>query len=243
MRRAARAVPFLAVVAIAAAGPLPGGAGVAQTTVPQITLLTPANGALVQGDAVTFTWRIDWVQPPSDGVVIVMHKIARDAAFTQNAITSTKGCPATNLNCWASFKPHSGYKGRYYWQVSVSGAGQATSATWMFTAVEPLPAVDRTRPYVRTLSGSARRGTRAFFAAQVRDNKGEVRMRALLTYRGLTVLEGRTPFARVVWTVKQRFHSIRPLSRRLPAGVYKICITAWDRAGNQGRSCARYRVR
>jgi hypothetical protein len=43
MRRAARTIPFLAVAAIAAAGPLPGGAGIAQTTPPQITLLAPAT--------------------------------------------------------------------------------------------------------------------------------------------------------------------------------------------------------
>jgi hypothetical protein len=112
----------------------------------------------------------------------------------------------------------------------------------MFSGVEAPLQLDRTRPYVRTFSGSAKRGKRAFFTAQVRDNKGEVRMRALLSYRGLPVLEGRTRFARVVWTVRQRFYSIRPMPRRLPAGIYKICITAWDRAGNQGRSCARYRV-
>ena len=83
---------------------------------------------------------------------------------------------------------------------------------------------------------------RAFFSARVRDNKGEVRMRAVLSYRALPVLEGRTRFAPVAWSVRQRFYSIRPLPRRLPAGSYKICITAWDRAGNQGHSCARYRV-
>ena len=72
---------------------------------------------------------------------------------------------------------------------------------------------------------------------------GEARLRAVLSYRTLPVLDGRTQFAPVSWTVRTRFYSIRPLSRRLPAGIYKICITAWDRAGNQGRSCARYRVR
>ena len=68
-------------------------------------------------------------------------------------------------------------------------------------------------------------------------------MRALLTYRGLPVLEGRTRFARVGWTVPRALlQHPAACSRRLPAGTYKICITAWDRAGNQGQSCARYRV-
>jgi hypothetical protein len=126
--------------------------------------------------------------------------------------------------------------------VTIASDEPTESATWMFSAVVPPPTLDQTRPYVRTLSGSAKRGKRAFFTARVRDNMGEVRMRALLTYRGLPVLEGRTRFARVGWTVRQRFYSIRPMPRGLPAGTYKICITAWDRAGNQGQSCARYRV-
>jgi hypothetical protein len=240
VRRAARAIPLLAVLAVAAAGPLPVGA---QTPAPpQITLLTPANGALVQGNP-TFTWRVDWPQGPPSGTVILVHKIANDPGLTQNLTVSTYGCPATDLSACTSHRVNATYKGRYYWQVSMVGAAEGTSATFMFTAAEPPPAVDRIKPYVRTFSGSARRGTRAHFSAQVRDNTGEVRMRALLTYRGLPVLEGRTQFAPVTWRVKQRFYSIRPLSRRLPRGIYKICITAWDRAGNQGRSCARYRVR
>jgi hypothetical protein len=243
MRRAARVVPLLAVLAIAAVGPMPGGAGTAQTGVPQVSLTAPANGALVQGNAVTFAWRVDWSQPPPTGTVIVVHRLATDPGFTQMVSTNTQACPVTNVNCWTSYKPNASYKGRYYWQVTLTGAAEATSDTWMFTAVEPQPEVDRTRPYVLTLNGSARRGKRAFFSAKVRDNSGEVRMRALLTYRGLPVLEGRTPFAPVYWRAPQRFHSTRPLSRRLPAGIYKICITAWDKAGNQGRSCARYRVR
>jgi len=176
--------------------------------------------------------------------VIISVEWATDPAFTQNVSGGNQTCPATNVICWTSFRPNHIWKGRYYWKVKIAGADEpAESPTWMFTGVEPPPQIDQTRPYVRTLSGSARRGSRAYFSAQVRDNKGEVRMRALLTYRGLPVLEGRTPFAPVAWRVKQRFYSIRPLARRLPVGAYKICITAWDRAGNQGRSCARYRVR
>ncbi len=220
MRRAARTIPFLAVAAIAAAGPLPGGAGIAQTTPPQITLLAPANGAIVEDspekpNAVEFKWRVDWSQPPTVGAVIISVKWATDPGFTENVSGGNQTCPVTNVNCWTSFSPNHTWKGRYYWKVTVASDQPAESATWMFSA---------------------------FFTAQVRDNKGEVRMRALLSYRGLPVLEGRTRFAPVVWTVRQRFYSIRPMPRRLPAGIYKICITAWDRAGNQGRSCARYRV-
>jgi hypothetical protein len=246
MRHAARIIPFLAVAAIAAALALPGGAGIAQTTPPQITLLAPANGAVVQGstglNAVEFKWRIDWAQPPPVGAVIISVKWATDPGFTQNVSGANQTCPVTNVNCWTAFRPNHTWKGRYYWKVTVAGGEPAESATWMFTAVEAPPQVDRTRPYVRAFSGSARRGKRAFFTAQVRDNLGYVRMRALLTYRMRPVLEGRTGFVRVVWSARQRFYSIRPMPRQLPAGLYKICITAWDRMGNQGQSCARYRV-
>jgi hypothetical protein len=246
MRHAARMIPVLAVAAIAAAAPLPGGAGVEQTAPPQITLLAPANGAVIQGstglNAVEFKWRIDWAQPPAVGAVIISVKWATDPGFTQNVSGANQTCPVTNVNCWSAFRPNHTWKGRYYWKVTVAGGEPAESATWTFTGVEAPPQVDRTRPYVRAFPGTAKRGKRAFFTAQVRDNLGYVRMRALLTYRMRPVLEGRTGFVRVVWTARQRFYSIRPMPRQLPAGLYKICITAWDRMGNQGQSCARYRV-
>jgi hypothetical protein len=242
MRAAARAAPLLAVLALAAAGPLPGVAGTNQTTAPRITLTAPTPGAQVTG-RVTFSWRVDWHQPPASGTVILVHRIGTDPGLTQNVTTSTYGCPVTDLSRCLSHSPNASYRGRHYWQVSMVGAAEARSATWMFMGVEPRPAFDRSRPRVRTFWGSARRGKRAFFFAQVRDNLGEVRMLTVLIYRGLPVLEGNTPFKRVSWRARQRFHSQRPLSRRMPAGVYKICVTAWDRAGNKGRSCARYRIR
>ena len=247
MRRLARTIPFLAVAALAAAGPLPSGAGTTLTTPPQITLLAPANGAVVESSAETpypveFKWSVDWSQPPASGVIISV-KWATDPGFTQSVSGGNQFCPATNVNCWTSFHPNTKFEGRYYWKVTIAGGEPAESATWMFTGVEAPPKPDRTRPYVRTFSGSAKRGKRAFFSARVRDNLGEARLRAVLSYRTLPVLDGRTQFTPVAWTVRTRFYSIRPLSRRLPAGIYKICITAWDRAGNQGRSCARYRVR
>jgi hypothetical protein len=99
MRRAARTIPFLAVAAIAAAGPLPGGAGIAQTTPPQITLLAPANCAVVassaeQLNAVEFKWRVDWAQPPAIGVVIISVKWATDPEFTQNVSGGNQTCPS-----------------------------------------------------------------------------------------------------------------------------------------------------
>jgi hypothetical protein len=123
------------------------------------------------------------------------------------------------------------------------GAAEARSATWMFMGVEPRPAFDRSRPRVRTFWGSARRGKRAFFYAQVRDNLGEVRMLTVLIYRGLPVLEGKHALQARQLAGPAAVPQPAALSRRMPAGIYKICVTAWDRAGNKGRSCARYRVR
>jgi hypothetical protein len=248
MRRAARAVPVLAVLALAA-GPLPSGAGTTQATSPRITLIAPANGSLVRSsaelrNAVTFQWRVDWPQPSGAGAAIVSVKWATDPGFTQNVSGANQTCPVANLNCWTTFRPNHTWAGRYYWKVEIAGLAQhVSSSSWRFTALEPARQFDRVKPYVRTFHGGAKRGRRAFFFARIRDNSGEARILAVLIHRGLPVLEGNTPYGPVSWRVRRRFHSIRPLSRRLPAGIYKICITAWDRAGNTGRSCARYRIR
>ena len=163
MRFAARTIPFLAVAAIAAAGALPGAAGIAQTTPAQITLLSPANGAVVQSsaekpNAVEFKWRVDWAQPPAVGAVIISVKWATDPGFTQNVSGANQTCPVTNVNCWTSFRPNHTWKGRYYWKVTIASEEPTESATWMFSAVVPPPTLDQTRPYVRTLPGSAKRG-------------------------------------------------------------------------------------
>lgn len=209
---------------------------------PTITLLTPANGSVVHGP-VRFSFRVDWPGAPTTGTAVYSLRRGTDPGLTQNVVNETHACPMSDVNCWGGYQPNGELEGRFYWQVTMVAPVVAASPVWMFTGMKAPVAVDTVKPYVRTFTGSARRGARAHFKAKVRDNTGEVRMRALLTYRGLPVLEGRTQFARVDWRITQQFFSIRPLSRRLPAGIYKICITAWDRAGNQGRSCARYRVR
>ncbi|MDF2753063.1 MAG: hypothetical protein K0S82_1446 [Gaiellaceae bacterium] len=38
-------------------------------------------------------------------------------------------------------------------------------------------------------------------------------------------------------------HALASRPAGLSAGVYRLWITAWDRAGNRSQSCARYRVR
>jgi Thrombospondin type 3 repeat len=101
---------------------------------------------------------------------------------------------------------------------------------------------DRKRPRVRALAGSAKRGTTAYFEVRVGDNFSLVRLRAILSYRGRAVLAGVMPEAPVNWTQPETFTSVRPLSPRLPAGMYRICVKAWDAAGHSASDCAPYRV-
>jgi hypothetical protein len=88
-----------------------------------------------------------------------------------------------------------------------------------------------------------RRGARVGQSARVEDDSGESRLDARLTYRGVPVVEGKAGFTPVTWGTRRGIRSTRPLSRRVTPGVYRLCVTAWDRAGNRGQSCARYRVR
>jgi hypothetical protein len=69
-----------------------------------------------------------------------------------------------------------------------------------------------------------------------------VRMRARLSYRRRAVLSGVTTNAPVNWTQPETFLSEEPLSRALPAGLYRVCVKAWDLAGNSASDCAPYRV-
>ncbi|HEX7256377.1 MAG TPA: hypothetical protein VF236_10660 [Gaiellaceae bacterium] len=246
MRRAARAVPLLLVLALVAAA-LPAGAGAdaEQTPSPRISLVSPAHGALVRSSHVTFAWRVEWPRslPAPAGTVQVVHLYASDAALTREVSTTSRTCPAANVNCWSKYRPSATFYGRYYWQVSLSGAVQATSGTFLFSATGPRTKPDRARPLVRALGGTATRGQRAVFAARVRDDSGEARLDAQLLHRGLKVVQGQTSFAPAAWAARQRFRSTRPLPARFPAGAYTLCVTAWDRAGNRSRHCARYRVR
>jgi hypothetical protein len=244
MRRAARVVQ-LPLLALAAAGLLPAGAGAGpeQGPVARVVLVSPANGALIQRSHVTFVWRVEWGRPLASGIVLVSHRYASDRAMTQHVSTTSRTCPATDVNCWTTHRPKETFYGRYYWQVTLSGAVQAASATHLLSVTGPRDELDRTRPSVRALGGSASRGRRALFLARVSDNSGEARLDAQLTHRGVPVVEGKASFAPVTWAARRGIRSTRSLSRRLPAGTYRLCVTAWDRAGNRSQSCARYRVR
>jgi hypothetical protein len=207
-----------------------------------VTLLAPGNGTLVEGTP-TFRWQIDVAQPPTAGTVTITHRVGTDVALTQNVTTTSRSCSAANVNCWTSVALRRSLRGPQYWQVGVTGAVTATSRTWMYQSVAARLGPDRERPRVLAYRGSAARGRKALFVARVADNRGEARMRVDLLYRNQLVFRAMTLLKPVRWGVRQRFDSRAPLARSLYPGAYRLCVTAWDRTGNQARSCARYVVR
>jgi hypothetical protein len=215
-----------------------------------VALVTPADGASVLtsatlGSGPTLGWRIVWGDAPATGTVIITIRIATDPALAQNAAENTFSCAVRSANCRTHFRPNRVYAGRYYWRVTLSGVARATSPTWSFVGVRQGGSTgpDRTKPSVRALSGAAQRGQTAFFRARVGDDRGVVRLRATLTRRGRELARAIAPFRPVTWARPQTLFSNRPLSRGLAAGAYRLCVTAWDRAGNAARGCAPYRVR
>jgi hypothetical protein len=216
----------------------------------EVALVTPADGATVLtsaslGSGPTLGWRINWGDAPPTGTVVMTIRTATDQALTQNAAENTFSCAARSASCRSHFRPNRVYSGRYYWRVTLSGAATATSPTWSFVGVRQGDGVgaDRTKPRVRALGGVAQRGQTAFFSARVGDDRGVVRLRAALTRRGHELARAMAPFRSVSWARRQTLFSNRPLSRGLAAGTYRLCFTAWDRAGNSARGCAPYRVR
>lgn len=221
-----------------------------QAAGPEIVLVTPGNGITVLNSAElgfgpTFGWRIDWRDAPATGTVLLTVRIGTDPALTQNVAENTFSCPVRSASCRTSFRPNRVYSGRYYWRVSLGGAARASSATWSFVGVRQggTGGADRTKPRVQALGGVAQRGQTAFFSARAADDRGVVRLRAALTRRGHELARVSAAFRPVIWTRPQTLFSNRPLPRGLAAGAYRLCVTAWDRAGNAARSCAPYRVR
>jgi hypothetical protein len=237
---------FLALSGLALSG---SAAAPAQVARPTVTLLAPGNGTLAEGVAsstggVTFSWRVDGLPPGAAGSVVVTHRVAADPAFSAGVSSTSQVCPAQNANCWTTVAPRRFYEGgRYFWQVTLSGAVTATSQTWMFQAVAPRPKPDRQRPRVQAYAGGARRGSKAVFVARVADDRGEARMQVELLYRHQLLYRAMTLLKPVRWSVKQRFDSRTRIPKTLPPGSYRLCVTAWDRTGNHAASCARYRIR
>jgi hypothetical protein len=101
---------------------------------------------------------------------------------------------------------------------------------------------DRSKPRVLVSPGSGKRGAQAFITYRVADDRGDVRLRATLNYKGHVLFTGSFSWRRTTWSIPQTFFTKTKLPRSLPAGRYDACVEAWDRAGNHTRSCAAYRV-
>jgi hypothetical protein len=212
--------------------------------------VTPADGASVLtsaelGSGPMLGWRIAWGDAPAGGTVVTTIRTATDQALAQNATENTFSCTAQSAGCRTHFKPNRVYAGRYYWRVSLSGAVNATSSTWSFVGVrrDGGAGADRVKPRVAALPGVAQRGQTAFFSARVADDSATARLRATLTRGGHELARATAPFRAVTWARRQTLFSNRPLPRGLAAGSYRVCVTAWDRAGNSARGCAPYRLR
>jgi hypothetical protein len=240
------AVFRLAAVALALS---PAAAAALPQATTGVALLTPANGATVVqsselATAPTFGWRLDWGDAPAGPVVVVL-RIATDAGLTQNASENTFTCTVRDVNCRTSFKPNRLYHGTYYWRVSVAGAARAVSEIRSFTGVRQggTSGPDRSKPRVQALGGVAQRGQTAFFSVRAGDDRGVVRLRAALLRGDREFVRAAGTYRPVSWSRRQTLYSNGPLRRGLRPGAYRLCVTAWDRAGNAARSCARYRVR
>jgi hypothetical protein len=102
---------------------------------------------------------------------------------------------------------------------------------------------DRVKPRVKVYSGGARRGRRAFLNFRAADDRDFIRFRVSFHYHGRLAMWADFGFAQLSWGQRATFYTRKPLPRRLPAGRYVACVTAWDRAANQAKSCAVYRIR
>jgi hypothetical protein len=219
----------------------------ASASVPQITLLSPANGATLAypayGDGTTkFSWHVNWDVPEA---TTVMFELGTDPNFAPGTFTADNfACTAANPNCVTTYAPPRSYAPPYpkvfYWRVGLTtSSGYVWSQTSMFKVVN---LVDRVKPRVRVYPGSARRGSRARLLVRAADDRGRVRLHVTLNYHGRMLYSGRMPLTTTYWASTLVFFTNTPLPRFLPRGRYDACVKAWDQAGNDARSCAPYRV-
>jgi hypothetical protein len=213
---------------------------------PQITLLSPSNGQVVTVQPVafiTYRWLTNWPDPPPTGTATIVWELSFDPSFRPGTLygSDMQTCPVQAVNCWSSYAAPKAYGPPYgrtfFWRVLVNNVPSAVGSFRVMLAR------DLAKPRVKAYGGSARRGTTAHFMARVSDNRGPVRYRATLEWRGLPVLARSFPFLHAVWTAPLDFYSARPLPRRMRPGRYQFCLTAWDQTGNRARSCAVYRIR
>ena len=95
-------------------------------------------------------------------------------------------------------------------------------------------------PTARAYDGLARRGFTTYRHYRI-TGEAPLTVQLTLRIRGRLVLSARrtnvtpSPVGRETWRAK-------PISTRLPAGVYSFCVVVTDAAGASARSCSRVRV-
>ncbi|MGH3022362.1 MAG: hypothetical protein ACRDNI_01780 [Gaiellaceae bacterium] len=92
--------------------------------------------------------------------------------------------------------------------------------------------VDITVPRVLALGVSPRAGERVRLRYRTSDNNDRTRERITVTRSGSVVASWRRPMAVAQWSTLQ---SVRWTPRR--SGRHRLCIQAWDPAGNSSRDC------
>ncbi len=239
-----RALLALAAVIALSLGTGWSGDAAAEEPAATITLLGPASGGTVTIkplQAVAFRWAVAWPVAPT-GTVVFTWELATDPGFTRIASRENHACTLEQgPSCWTSFTPgrvYEPYGTKWYWRVSVIGG--STSATGSFK-VNLLR--DTVKPRVRAMSKTIVRGYVATFVARMADDRGDLRFRATLSYRGRTVITGAYPFTTMGWARPFVFESDKPLSKREPTGTYSFCVQVWDRGGNTARHCTGVLVR
>jgi len=102
---------------------------------------------------------------------------------------------------------------------------------------------DRVKPRVKVYAGGATRGKRAYINFRAADDRDFVRLRVTLQYHARLAMWADFGFAPLSWATRATFYTKKGFPRRMPAGRYLACVTAWDRAANQAKSCAAYVIR
>ena len=92
--------------------------------------------------------------------------------------------------------------------------------------------------------GALRRGRKAFLRFRAADDRDFVRFRVSFLLPGTPGDVGRLRVRPAELSSRRAvFYTTRALPRRMRAGRYVACVTAWDKASNQAKACAPYRIR
>jgi hypothetical protein len=102
---------------------------------------------------------------------------------------------------------------------------------------------DRVKPRIKVYPGAAVRGRRLFLKFRAADDRDLLRFRVTLQYHGRLAMWADFGFAQMSWDARATFYTKKALPRRVPAGRYLACVTAWDKAANQAKGCATYLIR